>query len=409
MPRLLALAILLASPTDDREGGGLPMSGGTITAGGSVCLEGTTDDANEVCISGGDPTSDWTVTLPNATGTVPVNPNDSVVSSCTGDVTCWDSNGLIGGHVTSDTAPQGLMIRAQPAFAGGTQTAANRVECPGQDETKVAIDGADPSVTCAGDNDTVTVTVINSNGSSTATVLTEGTDWTASASVSDTCTSLATAINALAGVGASCTSPDVRLTLDTTTCRVTLAESTAGCTTVTTGTPGSLFVAGDIIVSHATGPMLENAGPTSSNPVIIPDRAAPTAGIGGGGGTLEFLTSAGVRFSISVGGIVTFNTRTTYATSTLTLAAAATTAALSTNSHTMDCDGGNNNVTTLTNGTGTMFVILKFVDSNCIFVDDATGTANTIDIGAAFTSSDNDTLTLYYDGTSWHELSRSVN
>jgi len=36
-------------------------------------------------------------------------------------------------------------------------------------------------------------------------------------------------------------------------------------------------------------------------------------------------------------------------------------------------------------------------------------TANTIDLSAAFTSTDHDTITLLYDGFKWYEVSRSVN
>ena len=181
------------------------------------------------------------------------------ISSCTGDVTCPDNNGIVGGQRTTDAAPQGLLLRPQPAFPGGTQSAAHIVAAAGQDETTIAIDGADPSVTCAGDNDTVTVVIYNSNGKvidaagaevGTGILLTEGsdtdglagTDWTASASVAATCASLATGINALPLIGATCTSPNVRITLDPTTAIVTLAESTAACTTVGVGTAGQVLV-----------------------------------------------------------------------------------------------------------------------------------------------------------------------
>jgi hypothetical protein len=171
---------------------------------------------------------------------------DSTVTAalCAGDVTCVDANGLVGAQLTSGTTdPTDRMLRAgacNPADA--TCVAADMTICGGQDTSITTIDGADPSVSCAGDNDTVTVTVVDADGVSTATVLTEGTDWTASASVAATCASLATAVDALAGVSASCTSPDVLIYLDSNACRLTLAESTAGCTTVGTGTFGDVDV-----------------------------------------------------------------------------------------------------------------------------------------------------------------------
>jgi hypothetical protein len=164
--------------------------------------------------------------------------------TCVGtDSVLADNNGYVGCQKLSDVAPQGLLIRPQPAFPGGTQTAANLILAGGQDETKIAIDGADPTSTCADDNDTVTVTVIDSNGTSTATMLTEGTHWTAAASVATTCASLAAAVEALAGVGASCTSPNVLITLDPSTASVALVESTIACTTVDAGTAGNVAVA----------------------------------------------------------------------------------------------------------------------------------------------------------------------
>ena len=183
------------------------------------------------------------------------------VSTCTGDQVSYDNNGVAGCQLATDAAPQGILLRPQTAYPAGTQTAATLVLAGGQDETKCAIDGADPSVSCAGDNDTITVAVVDSNGTSTATVLTEGTDWTAAASVATTCASLAAAVEALAGVGATCTSPDVLVTLDQSTAAVTLAESTAGCTTVATGTRGPVVVR-DRITNDATYLQLGAAGGT---------------------------------------------------------------------------------------------------------------------------------------------------
>lgn len=165
------------------------------------------------------------------------------VGTCSGaDAVVYDNNGVAGCQKLTDVAPQGVLFRPQPAFAAGAQSAAKAVIAGGQDETKCAIDGADPSVSCAGDNDSITVTVIDSNGAIVATTLTEGTAWTASASVATTCASLASAVDALAGVGATCTSPNVLITLDLTTAAVALAESTAGCTTVATGTQAEVQI-----------------------------------------------------------------------------------------------------------------------------------------------------------------------
>jgi len=52
---------------------------------------------------------------------------------------------------------------------------------------------------------------------------------------------------------------------------------------------------------------------------------------------------------------------------------------------------------------------LEFTDGNITITDTETGAADTVDLSAAFTSSANDTMQLIYDGTSWREISRSVN
>ena len=56
----------------------MPLAGGTFTGavtlgtGGSLVFEGSTNDANETTLAVTDPTADRTITLPDATGTVPL-------------------------------------------------------------------------------------------------------------------------------------------------------------------------------------------------------------------------------------------------------------------------------------------------------------------------------------------------
>lgn len=162
------------------------------------------------------------------------------------DDACLGQGGIAGGNSTSTTDPSGFMVRPAGCWPGdGTCTASELCMAGGQDTTTIAIDGADPSVSCAGDNDTVSVIVCDRNCACATTVLTEGTDWEASAVVADTCTSLASAVDGVAGVSASCTSPNVRLVLEPTHSATFLAESTAGCTTVDDGTLGPVIVLND--------------------------------------------------------------------------------------------------------------------------------------------------------------------
>ena len=54
-------------------------------------------------------------------------------------------------------------------------------------------------------------------------------------------------------------------------------------------------------------------------------------------------------------------------------------------------------------------IVLGFTDGNVTITDDASGNAVTVNLSAAFTGSANDIIELMYNGTSWREVSRSVN
>jgi hypothetical protein len=94
---------------------------------------------------------------------------------------------------------------------------------------------------------------------------------------------------------------------------------------------------------------------------------------------------------------------------TRTLTNGTTTLAVSQNAVNVTCQGSPNAIATITGAAGPMYFTMKFTDSNCSFTDSSAHTSNTIDIGAAFTSTASDTLTLWFDGTSWYEAARSVN
>jgi len=92
-----------------------------------------------------------------------------------------------------------------------------------------------------------------------------------------------------------------------------------------------------------------------------------------------------------------------------TLAAAATAIAVTGEAMVITGDAGTNTVATITGGATGQTLILLFVDGLVTITDTDAHTANTVDLSAAFTSADDTTLTLLFDGTSWYELSRSVN
>ncbi len=94
-----------------------------------------------------------------------------------------------------------------------------------------------------------------------------------------------------------------------------------------------------------------------------------------------------------------------------TLGAAATTFAVTGELMEITGDVGGNNVATITGGLTGQILVLIFVDALVTIVNNDGHGANTIDLtgGANLVSADDTTLTLIFDGTSWYELSRSVN
>jgi len=93
----------------------------------------------------------------------------------------------------------------------------------------------------------------------------------------------------------------------------------------------------------------------------------------------------------------------------LTLGVGATTFAVTGEAMVITGDGGANTVATITGGLTGQILILTFVDGFVTVTDDNTHAANTTDLSGAFVSADDTTLMLFFDGTSWYELSRSVN
>jgi len=96
-------------------------------------------------------------------------------------------------------------------------------------------------------------------------------------------------------------------------------------------------------------------------------------------------------------------------TALATLGVGATTFAVTGEAMIIDGDGGGNTIATITGGATGQILILLFVDASVTITDTDAHGANTVDLSAAFTSADDTTLTLFFDGTSWYELSRSVN
>ena len=96
-------------------------------------------------------------------------------------------------------------------------------------------------------------------------------------------------------------------------------------------------------------------------------------------------------------------------TDTTTLGAAATTFAADARIEILTGDAGTNTIATITGAFAGQHLTCIFTDGNITITDDNTHAADTVDLSAAFTSADDTTLTLCYDGTSWYEISRSTN
>ena len=126
-------------------------------------------------------------------------------------------------------------------------------------------------------------------------------------------------------------------------------------------------------------------------------------------GRLSFKVEGNEGLSINQDGDVTINNALATTGKLTTLGVAATTFVISGNVLTLTGDGGGNTIATITGALSGQYLILIFVDNKITITDDNGHGANTIDLSAAFTSDDDTVLQLIYDGTSFYEVSRSVN
>ena len=93
----------------------------------------------------------------------------------------------------------------------------------------------------------------------------------------------------------------------------------------------------------------------------------------------------------------------------ITLGSSVTTFAVTRNFVVITGDAGGNTVATITGASVVGLYTFRFLDDKVTITDTGDDSANTINLSAAFTSTDDDILTLYWNGTSWREASRSVN
>lgn len=162
--------------------------------------------------------------------------------------------------------------------------------------------------------------------------------------------------------------------------------------------------------SSACGALMMEA-PSSTNPTLLPLGSASTTGFGAqASGNISAIVTGTEKARFTTTGLQMISGSVAGQYSVLTtLAAAATTFAITGNVHVVDCDGGGNTIATITGGVTGQLLTLIYVDGNCTITDTDAHTANTIDTSAARTSADDAVHQLVFDGTSWYEIAFNAN
>lgn len=99
----------------------------------------------------------------------------------------------------------------------------------------------------------------------------------------------------------------------------------------------------------------------------------------------------------------------TTANEAITLGSGVTTFAITSRLVTLTGHSGANTIATITGASDGDILIIIFVDNLVTLTDDDTHAANTLDLPATTTPSDDDVLTFIFDGTSWYSTSQRGN
>jgi hypothetical protein len=154
-------------------------------------------------------------------------------------------------------------------------------------------------------------------------------------------------------------------------------------------------------------PQMRKENSNATNPTLIPDREAQSTGIGGAGGTVSVIAVGveGIRVSTTTVKMLKFGNA---AMQSMLLGSGVATFIATSNVITLTGHAGANTLATITGAVMGTYTII-FVDGLITVTDTDTHAANTIDLVGAFTSADDTVLQVVYNGTSWYEISRSVN
>ncbi|MDP2607306.1 MAG: hypothetical protein Q8S00_32615 [Deltaproteobacteria bacterium] len=178
----------------------------------------------------------------------------------------------------------------------------------------------------------------------------------------------------------------------------------AGSANITAGAGAGAFAGGSCSTTFAITASAEGSfafGKTDTAAIV----ASATNAVQFGPGTNSIANSlqVGTKWSARASGA------TGSGKESKTLGVGATTLAVTSSFVVVTGNGGGNTLADITGGFDGMRLVLLFVDSLVTITDTDAHTANTVDLSAAFTSADDTILELISDGTSWYEISRSVN
>jgi hypothetical protein len=199
----------------------------------------------------------------------------SGAAACTGDALQYDSNGVQGCPMITDSAPQDLIVHPESNYPAGTQAAANLILRGGIDEKTATVATA---ANCA------TNYLKFSCGLSDYT-LTENTDWhkvdgdndaTAASLLTAVLTVPATCIDA---IHTTRTGAAIYITPSLTAESMALSTDDATCLTVTNGTDGKSLFTSTLAAQNASGPELLNVAASSSLATVVPNKSIPTYGL----------------------------------------------------------------------------------------------------------------------------------
>lgn len=218
-----------------------------IKFGNNIVLEGTTDNSFEMTLSGGDPTADRTITLPDVTGTVVTTGNLTAITTVT------------SATLTSPTITGAVFNDGSVVFEGATADSF---------ETTLAITDPTADRTITFQDATGTVVLRDSTDTLTNKTLTSP----IISSISNTGTvTLPTATDTLVGRATTDTLTNKTISGASNTLTVRLDQSDVTGTLVTTkgGTGLATYTTGDVVYASASNTLSKLAIGTSGQTLSV--------------------------------------------------------------------------------------------------------------------------------------------